>query len=116
MMRKFTSIYRTVRAFPEVRLSDYSFWRYPAYAQTTITRNSPLHLVLEDEKQHKRIWVMKYGNKYHLTVANTFHPFDSPAYSATQMQFELRSRRETVETLKWMLNAPNEELFGRIAA
>ncbi len=115
-MRMFSKIYMTVRAFPKVRLSDYSYWRYPPYAQSATTLSHPLHLVLEDEKQHKRIWVMKDGRKYQVVVANTFHPFDSRAYSATQLQFDLRSQQETVETLKWVLNAPNEELFGRIAA
>ena len=115
-MKKFETIYKTIRAFPDVRMNDRSFWRYPDYAQTAITLDNPLHLVLEDEKQQKRFWVSKFGREYSITVANTRYAFDSREYSATQQRFTFKTQRETANSLYALLRMTNEELFGQKAA
>ena len=115
-MKKYRVIYNVIGDFPYVRYTDYSFWRYPSCAQNPITLNQPLHLVLEDVKEQKRIWVTKTGREYGITVANTRYPSDSREYSFTQKRFVFHTQRETAKTLAVILGMQNRDLFELKAA
>ena len=115
-MKKYKAIYDVLGNFPYVRYTDYSFWRYPSHAQTSITLNQPLHLVLEDRKEQKRIWVTKMGREYGITVANTRYPSDSREYSDTQQRYVFYSQRETAKTLMDILAISNRDMFEQKAA
>ena len=115
-MKKYKAIYDVLGNFPYVRYTDYSFWRYPSHAQTSITLNQPLHLVIEDRKEQKRIWVTKMGREYGITAANTRYSTDSREYSFTQKRFVFHTQRETAKTLADILGMQNRDLFELKAA
>ena len=115
-MKRFEQIYKAINNSPGISVTDMSFWRYPRCAQTSITIDNPLHIILEDNANKKRIWIFKFGREYSIAVANMLYPSGTAEYHSSQKRYVFSTQKDVVRTLEEILKTENNELFNKKAA